>query len=261
MFPSSSFLEFGITLYWVQALRYMVIAGGAFLVFYIIWKSKFSRKRIRNSFPSRKNVATEIIYSFLTFGVFSLMGVFISFLSKNGFTFIYHDIEQYGWLYFILSIFIMLLLHDTYFYWTHRLMHHPKIFRHVHLVHHLSVNPTPWASFSFHPFEAVIESGILLLIVFVMPAHPLAIFLFLLIMTLINVLGHLGYELYPKGFLKHPFGRLNNTSVHHNMHHQFFNCNYGLYFNWWDRLMGTNHPDYYSNFEKITDKQKPGSVK
>lgn len=257
MFSSSSFFEFGIKLYGVQVLRYLIIAGGAFLVFYVVWKNHFYKKRIRSSFPERKNITTEIAYSFLTFGIFSLMGVFILFLSKSGLTFIYHEVAQYGWMYFISSIFIMLLLHDTYFYWTHRLMHHPKIFRHVHLVHHLSVNPTPWASFSFHPLEAVIESGILLLIVFVMPAHPMAIFIFLLIMTFINVLGHLGYELYPKGFLKHPLGKLNNTSVHHNMHHQFFNCNYGLYFNLWDRIMGTNHPDYNSNFEKVAAGNKP----
>lgn len=252
----NSLIEFGITLYWVQTLRYVVLAGGAFLAFYVIWKNYFHHKRIRSAFPPCRPITTEIIYSLLTFGIFSLIGVLISFLNKSGFTFIYHDIQQYGWIYFFVSIFIMLILHDTYFYWTHRLMHHPILFRHVHLVHHLSVNPTPWAAFLFHPFEAVIESGILLVIVFVMPAHPLAIFFFLLIMTLINVLGHLGYELYPKKFLNHPIRRLNNTSVHHNMHHRFFNCNYGLYFNGWDRLMGTNHPEYTSTFEKISGRQK-----
>lgn len=256
-----SIIESGITLYVVQVLRYVIIAGGAFLAFYVIWKKKFAFKRIRSRFPSAKKMATEVYYSFLTFGIFSLMGMFILYLDKKGFTLLYHDISNYGWFYFIASILIMLLLHDTYFYWTHRLMHHPAIFRHVHRVHHLSVNPTPLASFSFHPFEAVIESGILLIIVFVMPAHPLAIFFFLLIMTIINVLGHLGYEFYPSGFLKHPLGRLNNTSVHHNMHHQYFNCNYGLYFNWWDRLMGTNHPDYYATFAKIANRKSCNDVK
>jgi lathosterol oxidase len=66
----------------------------------------------------------------------------------------------------IVSLALMLLLHDAWFYWTHRLMHHPKIFRHVHLVHHRSINPSPWAAYSFHPIEAVIEAGIYLLIVF-----------------------------------------------------------------------------------------------
>ena len=60
-------------------------------------------------------------------------------------------------------------------------------------------------------------------------------------MTFMNVLGHLGFELYPKGFTTHWLGKWNNTSTHHNMHHKYYNCNYGLYFNIWDRIMGTNH--------------------
>jgi sterol desaturase/sphingolipid hydroxylase (fatty acid hydroxylase superfamily) len=28
------------------------------------------------------------------------------------------------------------------------------------------------------------------------------------------------------------------------MHHEHAPRNFGLYFTWWDRLMGTEHPDY-----------------
>ena len=71
-------------------------------------------------------------------------------------------------------------------------------------------------------------------------------------MTILNVLGHLGLELYPSNFVKNPFTFWNNTSTHHNMHHQKYNCNYGLYFNWWDRVFNTNHEIYISEYDRIT---------
>jgi len=144
-----------------------------------------------------------------------------------------------------------LLIHDTYFYWTHRLMHHPSVFKYFHKVHHLSTNPSPWAAFAFHPLEAIVEAGIIVVIAFIMPVHPLAIALFLLIMMVYNVYGHLGYELYPKGFTKTRIGKWINTSINHNQHHQYFKGNYGLYFLWWDRWMGTLRMDYDQEFEAV----------
>ncbi|MEM7658110.1 MAG: sterol desaturase family protein, partial [Bacteroidota bacterium] len=138
------------------------------------------------------------------------------------------------------------------FYWMHRLMHHPRLFKAVHLIHHTSTNPSPWTSYAFHPLEAVIEAGIIPLIAFTLPVHKGAISLFLLFQFVYNVYGHLGYELYPKGFHKSWIGRWINTSVCHNLHHKRFHGNYGLYFLWWDRWMGTLRKDYDATFEAPT---------
>jgi Delta7-sterol 5-desaturase len=129
----------------------------------------------------------------------------------------------------------------------------------VHKVHHHSINPSPWAAFSFHPTEGFIEAGIVPLIVMIMPVHGIAVFIFILFSTLLNVIGHLGYEMYSPGFTKSKFWGFNNTATHHNMHHSFFECNYGLYFNFWDKLMGTNHEKYHETFEKVAG-QKAGNA-
>jgi lathosterol oxidase len=121
----------------------------------------------------------------------------------------------------------------------------------------LSTNPSPWAAFAFHPYEAIIEAGIVVVIAFIMPVHPLALALFLLFMMVYNVYGHLGYELYPNGFSRSWLGRWINTSVNHNQHHQFYKGNYGLYFLWWDRWMGTLRPDYDEKFDEVTSRQSP----
>lgn len=76
--------------------------------------------------------------------------------------------------------------------------------------------------------------------------------IWLLYMTIMNVGGHLGFELLPHGFARHPLLSWHNTAVHHDMHHHRVHCNYSLYFNIWDRLMGTNHPDYVHEHDRIT---------
>jgi sterol desaturase/sphingolipid hydroxylase (fatty acid hydroxylase superfamily) len=138
----------------------------------------------------------------------------------------------------------------------HRAIHHKSVYKYVHRVHHVSTNPTPWASFSFHPLEAVLEVGILPIMVFLMPLHPAAIVTWLLFMTLMNVMGHLGFELFWKGFTTGKITKWANTSVHHNMHHKYVNSNFGLYFNLWDRIMGTNHKNYTEEFEAIKSKEE-----
>ena len=56
------------------------------------------------------------------------------------------------------SIGIAIVVHDTWFYWTHRLMHHRRLFKLFHRVHHESTNPTPWAAYCFAPLEAMAQA-------------------------------------------------------------------------------------------------------
>lgn len=239
-------------IYSILTVRYVLIAG---LAFFLIWKllgSRLAHKYIQPEHrPNAGNIRHEIKYSLMTFFIFGLVGIFMYEANRNGWTRIYRDVNEYGWAYFVFSVFLTIVIHDTYFYWTHRWMHWKKIFKYVHLVHHRSTNPTPWAAFSFHPLEAIVEAGIVPLVAFTMPIHPGALFLFLLYMTFLNVLGHLGYELFPAGFTRSRWTFWHNTSTHHNMHHRYFNCNYGLYFNLWDRWMKTNHRNYHEAFEKL----------
>lgn len=251
--------KFGLINGWLLAalsifLRYALFAGLAFTLFYVLKKQAFSRARIQEKYPQASQILSEVRHSAYTALIFALMGVGLYFLREAGHTRIYTDISTFGWGYMFFSFLLLILLHDTYFYWVHRLMHHPKLFRVFHKVHHLSHNPTPWASLSFHPLEAIVEVAIVPLIAFFIPFHPLALLLFATWSLVWNVVGHLGYELFPKGFVHHPLFRWFNTSTHHNMHHRRSGCNYGLYFNFWDSWMGTNHPEYRSTFDQIKNR-------
>lgn len=239
-------------------IRYIIIAGLAYYIFWKLLKDKFQSFRIQDKFPDREKIFTEIKYSMSTFLIFSIVGVGVFTLRKAGYTKIYSSISDYGWGYAVFSFILLVLVHDTYFYWAHRLMHHKLLFKRVHQVHHYSTNPSPWASFSFHPYEAVLETAFIPAFVIAVPTHPGVMLTFLIAMTVMNVLGHLGYEFWAKGFTRNPWTGWNNTSTHHNMHHQKFNCNYSLYFNWWDKICGTNHEEYHNEYDRVTAKRKTG---
>jgi sterol desaturase/sphingolipid hydroxylase (fatty acid hydroxylase superfamily) len=196
-------------------------------------------------------VGREILHSLRSIVVFGLVTMAVVAAASAGWTRLYFRVEDYGWPYLVLSIGLMVVLHDTYFYWTHRLMHHRRLFRLLHRTHHLSTSPTPWAAYAFSVPEALIQAGIGPLIVFTIPTHPMAFGLFMLWQITFNVLGHCGYEVLPGWFLRSPAACVLNSVTHHAQHHEKFRSNFGLYFNVWDRLMGTNHPDYEHRIARV----------
>ena len=217
-------------------LRYMLIAGLFFYVLYVWKKTKFSNLKIQKEFPGHSQIKREVIYSLLTFVIYgSSIWLFLYWI-ENGQTKLYNEIDEYGSIYFFASIIFMVLLHDTYFYWTHRLIHHSKLFKYVHKVHHSFKSPTPWASFAFHPLEAIMSLGIIPIIIFMIPYHHLALLLFVTFLTVYSVIIHLGFSVPGLNQLKY-----SNTPEAHDYHHLKSKSNYGLYFTFWDKIMGTYH--------------------
>ncbi|MEI6189127.1 MAG: sterol desaturase family protein [Chitinophagia bacterium] len=235
--------------------RYYFLAGVAFLFFYVIFKSKIIDYKIQLHFPKSADYVREILYSTITILIFALIpGLFIFNPDIRPYTTLYQNISDYGWVYYFAAFPIMFVMHDTYFYWTHRLMHHKRLFNVMHLVHHKSTNPSPWAAYAFHPLESVVEVGIFVVFLFTIPVHKTHVVLFFLLSIIYNIYGHLGWELYPKGFNKNVIGKWINTSVNHNQHHKFFKGNYGLYFLFWDRVMGTIRADYDEAFDEVKNR-------
>ena len=105
-----------------------------------------------------------------------------------------------------------------------------------------------WA---FHPLENLIEFLPFILFPMPFPIYWPILFLWQPLDLLNNVLGHLGYEIYPKNWVHLPFFKYKTASTHHNMHHEQFTGNYGLYFTFWDKWMKTEFTDYPKRFDEV----------
>lgn len=236
---------------------YLCFASAGWVLGYWLFKRPWAARKIIASYPTRGEMFRELRLSLLTVLVYGVVGVATLWASRHGWTRLYWRLGDHSRLWFWTSIGLTIVLHDTWFYWTHRLMHRPGLFRWFHRAHHRSHNPSPWAAYAFSPLEAAVQAGIFPLAMSLYPLHPAAFGLFMLWQITFNVLGHTGYEIYPRRLMDTWLGKVLNTPTNHVMHHEFVRGNYGLYFNVWDRLMGTNHERYEERFRAVTARDRP----
>lgn len=217
----------------IVAARYLFVSGA------FAWATA---RRSPNLYRGRRaQIRREIGWSLFSALIYAVpAAVALWGWQDRGWTWLYSDLNAYPLWWLPLSVLLYLLLHDSWFYWTHRWMHRPQPFRIAHAVHHASRPPTAWAAMSFHPLEAVTGAVIIPLLLFLIPIHVAALLVVLTIMTVMGTTNHMGWELFPPGLVEGPIGRWLITASHHERHHRHYRCNYGLYFRFWDRLCGTD---------------------
>ena len=241
-----------------MTIRFFTVSGAIFLFVYVWKRDKYWFAKIQQRYPGNKDIWHEIKYSISTAVIFGIILIWVMWASKNRYTLIYYPIDKYGYGYYVISILLMIFIHDAYFYWTHRFLHWKPMFKIAHKVHHHSTNPTPFASYCFHPIEALIQFGIFPLVVFTVPYHVSVVGIFTVYTLLLNLGGHTGYEFFPRWFNKNKLSKWHSTPTHHNMHHKFVKYNFGLYFNIWDKIMKTEHPKYNEHFEEVISRRGNG---
>jgi lathosterol oxidase len=222
--------------------RYVVIAGGA-LGFITIFAPRILSKRIQKIPFTLEQYRREFGYSLLSILVFGALAFVVSSVDGGLFDFSM-PANAAEWLWAVIAVPVALLLHDFYFYWMHRAAHVPGVYEVVHKVHHLSTNPSPLASFAFHPLEAILESAGFLLVIAILPMSLPSFIAFSFLAFVFNVAGHLGYEFFPVRLLSRNPMRWINSATSHNTHHRKFRVNFGLYTLIWDRLFGTIDPKF-----------------
>jgi len=160
---------------------------------------------------------------------------------------IYFAVAARGWVptldsfsaapvWFVLLFFVIRFWQSFHFYWIHRLIHIPALFKSVHHVHHRNVSVGPWSGLSMHPVEHIFYfSGIL--IHFVLPSHPVHVIFHMFSLSLGALLSHAGFE----KVLYKDKEAIKAGSFHHQLHHRYFECNYGSEEVPLDRWFGSFH--------------------
>ena len=217
----------------IVAIRYLVVSGA------FAWLT--SRRIPGHSRDRSGQIRKEIAWSLVSAAIYGAPAGLLAWgWQQRGWTKIYSDVADYPLWWLPGSVAAYLFLHDSWFYWTHRWMHRPSVYRRVHAVHHASRNPTAWTAMSFHPWESLTGAVLIPALVLLIPIHWGALLVVLSIMTVMGVTNHMGWEAFPRWMVDGPIGRWLITASHHQRHHEKYLCNFGLYFRFWDRVCGTD---------------------
>lgn len=215
------------------ALRYF-LASGAFALI-------TARARPGLYAERGAQIASEIRWSLLSALIYGApAGMALWLYHRKDMTQIYTDWNALPLWYLPISVFLYLFVQDSWFYWTHRAMHVPRLFRLAHAVHHQGRTPTVWTAMSFHPIEALTGAVLIPALLFFVPIHLAMLGVVLTVATVMGVVNHMGWEIVPRRLVHSRLGRALITASHHEKHHEGYTCNFGLYFRFWDHLCGTD---------------------
>jgi sterol desaturase/sphingolipid hydroxylase (fatty acid hydroxylase superfamily) len=234
--------------------RYLIAASVTFGIVWLLRRSTFKARKIQAREAGVADIRREFMQSLQSVMVYIVGSCFLIWGREVG---LFYDMLGDGFgLWIDLAILAAIIIaHDAYFYWAHRAMHHPKLFKYFHRAHHRSITPTPWAAYSFAVPEAVVMFMFVPIWLFFVPTPGWVLFTWLNFQIIRNAMGHAGFEFFPRWWLSTPLTRWINTTVHHDLHHNgSFNHNYGLYFTFWDKWMGTEHPKYREKFDEVVNR-------
>ncbi len=227
---------------WVINLVLMImIAGGLHWYFYII---KGQEKRLK--FDKREqgkgklwdfsNQVYDNMFWSLTSGIGQLtifQSITMWLLANN-----YSPVNSFSSnLFWFFGFFLLLPIWSAFhFYWIHRFLHIPFFYKRYHSLHHRNVNVGPWSGFSMHPVEHFFYISSIC-IHWILASHPIHVIFHALYLGPGAAMTHTGYE----NLLIKDKKRLALGTFYHQLHHRYYECNYGNEEMPWDRWFGTFH--------------------
>ncbi len=242
----STLAQDALVLFVMILARYFLVAGGCLLLLQVCLGRPSPALEGPQSPAARSAnpIGSDIRLSVQSAVVFAVAAALLLAAIEAGVTRVYEDPALHGWWYLGFSYAAVLVLQDAYFYFSHRLFHRRRLFLWFHSAHHRSRRPTPWTSFAFDTMEAAVQALFLIGIVFLVPLHLGTLAAVLVTMSVWAVINHMGLERLPLSFPHGWLGRWFIGPAHHSLHHEKYDLHFGLYFTFWDRLLGTEDPAY-----------------
>jgi 4-alpha-methyl-delta7-sterol-4alpha-methyl oxidase len=155
--------------------------------------------------------------------------------------------EPPPWWWMLAQVVGFVYLDDVLYYFMHRAMHHPRVYRHVHAVHHRVRTPVAITGHFMHPIEYGLTGLLALVGPLLVGAHVYTLYAWVALRQWEAAEGHCGYNL--------PFSPVHllpgsDAGVFHDFHHAHFQGNYAGFLAWFDRVMGTEVPEYTADRER-----------
>lgn len=140
-----------------------------------------------------------------------------------------------------LSVLLAVVFLDMLIYWQHVLFHRVPALWRLHRVHHTDTDIDVTTGSRFHPVEIILSMIIKILAVMVLGVPAVAVVLFEVILNGMAMFNHANLRL-PKTLdkgLRLVLVTPDFHRVHHSVHRQECNANYGFNLSVWDRLFSS----------------------
>ena len=233
-----------------------IIAGG---LHFVLWMKQYQGDEYRyfmrpmgrdiRAFFFKDQVLDNMLWSFVAILGMTFWEVLMWYAYANG---VAPPISfESAPIWFLVLILLIPIEAGLHFYLLHRLLHVGKIYTWVHSWHHKNIQTGPWSGLAMHPVESfLLRADVLLFLI--IPAHPIHVLFLIMHSTIGAPTSHSGFERVSLG------GKLDFEvgDFFHQLHHRFFDCNYGTDETPWDQWFGTFHDGSDAGNELIKERRR-----
>lgn len=216
----------------VGGVIFFVLTSGASFFYYRVWRrERFFGGQERSLEEEARQRPTEFRWAFYNLLGEAVLTAPIHHGIVTGKSRVYFSIADYGWGWTLASVAVVLIVTEPLVYWAHRLLHHPFLYKHVHLPHHLFRTPSPFTAMAFHPLDSFAQVAPHHLLAYLIPLHVGVYGFFIVFLQVWTTFIHerVTWVTWP----------IINFTAHHTVHHKLNKANYGQFFTLCDRLFGT----------------------
>ncbi len=214
-----------------------ILVGALFVVLLLGQSLRPRREAATGWLRSVRNVAMTAISAGVVYLLLPVTTVALAFLVEHQGWGLFNTLDSPIWLELILSVVVL----DLAIYWQHRWFHEFRALWPIHRVHHSDTAFDVSLGLRFHPAEILLSLGYKMLLIALLGIAPLAIVAYEMSLAAFALLTHSNIALSARwdSWLRIVFVTPDWHRVHHSVHRDETDSNYGNILGIWDHLFGS----------------------
>lgn len=208
-----------------------------------VWELILPRRKLTQKKTVRwpSNLGIIALNTVLLRTLFPMSAVGLAFFAQENSWGLFNNISTS----FSLAILISVILLDLIIYLQHVLFHYVPILWRLHRMHHADLDLDVTSGGRFHPIEILISMGIKCFVIALLGAPAEAVLIFEVLLNATSMFNHGNIFITEKvdRFLRWVIVTPDMHRIHHSIHREETNSNFGFNLPWWDRIFRTYRED------------------